>query len=38
MKTSCYDCHSNHTVYPWYANIAPFPGLSINTSGMLRMK
>lgn len=23
MKESCYDCHSNHTVYPWYANIAP---------------
>ena len=24
IKTSCYDCHSNHTVYPWYASIAPF--------------
>src|SRR5210317_1996096 len=24
IKTSCYDCHSNHTIYPWYANIAPF--------------
>lgn len=23
MKESCYDCHSNNTVYPWYANIAP---------------
>ena len=23
LKTSCYDCHSNHTVYPWYANIQP---------------
>ncbi|NNV54128.1 heme-binding domain-containing protein [Limnovirga soli] len=20
---SCYDCHSNNTVYPWYANIQP---------------
>ena len=20
---ACYDCHSNHTVYPWYSNIAP---------------
>lgn len=20
---SCYDCHSNHTEYPWYSNIAP---------------
>lgn len=24
MKTACYDCHSNHTTYPWYTNIAPF--------------
>lgn len=23
LKTSCYDCHSNHTAYPWYANISP---------------
>ncbi len=23
LKTACYDCHSNHTVYPWYGNIAP---------------
>jgi len=23
LKTSCYDCHSNNTVYPWYNNIAP---------------
>jgi hypothetical protein len=24
LKTSCYDCHSNNTNYPWYANIQPF--------------
>ena len=24
LKTSCYDCHSDNTVYPWYAHIAPF--------------
>lgn len=24
VKTSCYDCHSDNTNYPWYANIAPF--------------
>jgi hypothetical protein len=24
LKTSCYDCHSNNTTYPWYANIQPF--------------
>ncbi len=23
LKTACYDCHSNNTVYPWYASIAP---------------
>ncbi len=23
IKTSCADCHSNTTVYPWYAEIAP---------------
>ncbi len=23
LKTSCYDCHSNNTFYPWYSNIQP---------------
>ncbi|MBI3510024.1 MAG: heme-binding domain-containing protein [Bacteroidetes bacterium] len=23
LETSCYDCHSDHTVYPWYTNIQP---------------
>lgn len=23
LKTSCYDCHSNKTNYPWYAEITP---------------
>ncbi len=23
IKTSCYDCHSNETIYPWYTNLAP---------------
>jgi len=23
ITTSCYDCHSNTTEYPWYAQIAP---------------
>jgi hypothetical protein len=22
-RRACYDCHSNETVWPWYANIAP---------------
>lgn len=21
LKSNCYDCHSNHTNYPWYASI-----------------
>jgi hypothetical protein len=24
LRTSCYDCHSNETNYPWYTNMAPF--------------
>jgi hypothetical protein len=24
ILNSCYDCHSNHTHYPWYSNVAPF--------------
>lgn len=23
LRTSCYDCHSNETIYPWYAYVAP---------------
>lgn len=23
LETSCYDCHSNFTNYPWYSNISP---------------
>lgn len=23
LQTSCYDCHSNHTNYPWYHAIQP---------------
>ncbi len=23
MQKSCYDCHSNETVWPWYSSIAP---------------
>lgn len=23
IKTSCYDCHSNSTNYPWYSKIQP---------------
>jgi hypothetical protein len=23
LKTSCYDCHTYESVYPWYTNVAP---------------
>ena len=23
LRSTCYDCHSNETIYPWYAYIAP---------------
>lgn len=23
LETNCFDCHSNQTVYPWYAEISP---------------
>lgn len=23
LRTSCYDCHSNETHYPWYAEVQP---------------
>ena len=23
LEQNCYDCHSNHTNYPWYAEVAP---------------
>ena len=29
-RRACYDCHSNQTVWPWYAYIAPFSWYSIN--------
>ena len=30
LKTACYDCHSNHTNYPWYTNIQPIGWLLAN--------
>ncbi len=27
LQQSCYDCHSNQTVWPWYSRIAPFSWL-----------
>ncbi len=30
MRTACYDCHSNNTRYPWYAQVQPFGWLLAN--------
>tara|TARA_R110001592_G_scaffold153736_1_gene382479 strand:+ start:2937 stop:3383 length:447 start_codon:yes stop_codon:yes gene_type:complete len=30
LKTSCYDCHSNYTEYPWYNKIQPITWLLEN--------
>lgn len=27
LQTSCYDCHSNNTRYPWYSRIQPGHGI-----------
>lgn len=27
LKTSCYDCHSNETTYPWYSKVQPMAWL-----------
>lgn len=30
LQSACYDCHSNHTRYPWYSNIQPMAWLLAN--------
>ena len=30
LKSSCYDCHSNNTAYPWYQKVAPISWLIAN--------
>lgn len=30
LKRSCFDCHSNHTEWPWYSGIAPMSWLVAN--------
>jgi hypothetical protein len=29
MRTACYDCHTNETVWPWYSQIAPVSWLVV---------
>lgn len=30
LKRSCYDCHSNETVWPWYSRVAPVSWLVVS--------
>jgi heme-binding protein len=30
LRRSCFDCHSNETVWPWYSNVAPVSWFVIN--------
>ena len=30
VKKACYDCHSDNTRYPWYAEIQPMAGILAN--------
>lgn len=30
VQDACYDCHSNHTEWPWYSNVAPMSWLVYN--------
>lgn len=30
LRTSCYDCHSNETNFPWYAYVAPVSWIVTN--------
>lgn len=33
LKTSCYDCHSNETQYPWYHHVAPMSWIMSDNIG-----
>ncbi len=33
LHKACYDCHSNETVWPWYANVAPVSWLLASDVG-----
>lgn len=37
LKTSCYDCHSNETKWPWYSYVAPISFIIANDVNEGRM-
>jgi hypothetical protein len=38
LKVSCYDCHSNETIWPWYSKVAPLSWLLANDAEEGRAK
>lgn len=38
LKTSCYDCHSNETIWPWYSHVAPVSWLVASDTSEGRSK
>ena len=30
LRRSCFDCHSNETVWPWYGKVAPFSWIVVH--------
>ena len=38
LRTSCYDCHSNQTVWPWYSRVAPVSWLVASDTSEGRSK
>jgi hypothetical protein len=38
LKTSCYDCHSHETVWPWYSKFAPVSWLLASDANEGRSK
>jgi hypothetical protein len=38
LRTSCYDCHSNETVWPWYSHVAPVSWLVASDASGARGK
>ncbi len=38
VRTSCFDCHSNETTWPWYAKLAPFSWLIAHDTNEGRQK
>ena len=38
LRRSCFDCHSNETVWPWYGKVAPFSWIVVRDVNLGREK